>query len=173
MKKAYTDYNMELYKSIVANKTSHYTFHLPVAAAMLMAGFTDMEIYRQTRTILLEIGYFYQIQDDFLDCFGDPTVTGKMGRDIEEGKCTWLSVVFMQRATAAQKKLFCENYGKEDPEAVHVIKQLYETLSLPNTYAIYEEDSFNMIKTHIQQTSRGFPHAIFFKIMEKIYRRDS
>ena len=60
-----------------------------------------------------------------------------------------------------------------DEECVNRVKQLYEDLGLPHTYSLYEEESYNLIKTHIQQTSRGVPHSIFFKIMDKIYRRES
>jgi farnesyl diphosphate synthase len=165
-------FTMERYKAIVLNKTAYYTFYLPVSLAMHMAGYTDPEVFRQAKTILLEMGNFFQIQDDFLDCFGNPDITGKIGTDIQDGKCTWLSVVCMQRANEAQKLIMRENYGKTEPEKVASIKKLYEELGLPNTYAIYEEESYKMIKTHIQQTSRGMPHDIFFKIMEKIYRRD-
>lgn len=167
-----TDYTMDLYKSIVSHKTAYYTFYLPVALAMHMTGFTDPEVFRQTKTILLEIGQFFQAQDDFLDCFGDPAVTGKVGTDIEEGKCTWLAVVCMQRASEEQKEIMKQCYGSIDPDKVARVKKLYEELGLPTTYAIYEEESYNMIKTHIQQISRGLPHELFFKIMEKIYRRD-
>lgn len=44
---------------------------------------------------------------------------------------------------------------------------------LPHTYEIYEEESYKIINTHIQQISRGLPHKLFFKIMEKIYRRNA
>lgn len=60
-----------------------------------------------------------------------------------------------------------------DPEKAARVKELYKTLGLPNTYATYEEESYNMIKTHIQQTSRGVPHQIFLQILNKIYQRDS
>lgn len=105
------DFTMERYKSIVANKTSYYTFYLPIALAMHMAGKTDPEVFRQAKTILLEMGYFFQVQDDFLDCFGDAQITGKIGTDIQEGKCTWLSVLFMQRASPKQKEIFKDCYG--------------------------------------------------------------
>jgi len=40
-----------------------------------------------------------------LDCFGDSSSIGHEATDIETGRCTWLAVVALQRATPAQKKL--------------------------------------------------------------------
>lgn len=168
-----TSFTMDKYKSIVANKTAYYSFYLPFALAMHFAGFKDAEAFRQAKTILLEMGHFYQVQDDFLDCFGDPEVLGKLGKDIQENKCSWLAVVCMQRANADQKKIMTECYGQSDPAKIARVKQLYKELGLPNTYATYEEESYNMIKTHIQQTSRGVPHEIYLQVLNKIYHRDS
>lgn len=106
-------FTMEKYKTIVANKTAYYSFYLPVAVAMHMAGFKDTEMFRQTKTILLEVGNFFQAQDDFIDCFGDPAVTGKIGTDIQDGKCSWLAVVAMQRASKAQKEIMKQCYGQK------------------------------------------------------------
>lgn len=168
-----TCFTMDRYKTIVHHKSSFYTFYLPVALSMHMAGYDDPEIFRQAKTILFEAGYFFQVQDDFLDCFGDPEVTGKIGTDIQDNKCTWLSALCMQRASNAQKEIMKQCYGHSDVDKVQQVKQLYEELGLPHTFALYEEESYNLIKTHIQQTSRGIPHAIFFQIMDKIYRRES
>lgn len=115
----------------------------------------------------------FLFQDDFLDCFGNPEVTGKdAGNDIKEGKCTWLSVVALQRATPAHKQILKRHYGSSDNESVQKVKDIFEELGLPNTYAIYEEETYNLIHTHIQQMSGGLPHKLFFKFLELIYRRN-
>jgi farnesyl diphosphate synthase len=61
----------------------------------------------------------------------------------------------------------------DDLEKVAKVKQLYNDLGLQLTYSVYEEESYNLMNTHIQQISRGLPHDLFFKLLEKIYRRDS
>lgn len=108
-----------------------------------------------------------------MDCFGNTEVTGKVGTDIKDGKCSWLAVVALQRASSSQRKIMEEHYGKPEPESIQIIKNLYEELHLPSTYSVYEEESFNIIRTHVQQISKGLPHDLFFKIMKKIYKRDA
>ncbi|KAL9912455.1 farnesyl pyrophosphate synthase isoform 1-T1 [Glossina fuscipes fuscipes] len=171
--KSVSTFTMDTYKTIAANKTSHYTFYLPIAAAMHLAGLKDAEALRQTKMIAMEIGHFFQVQDDFLDCFGKPEVTGKLGTDIQDNKCSWLAVVCMQRANDEQKAAMLECYGKTEPDKVAQVKELYKTLGLPNTYADYEQESYNMIKTHIQQTSRGVPQDTFLEVLNKIYQRSA
>lgn len=70
-------FTMDRYSSIARYKTSYYSFKMPVALAMYLAGIYRPELHRQSKHVLLEIGHFLQVQDDFLDCFGDPEVTGK------------------------------------------------------------------------------------------------
>lgn len=107
-----------------------------------------------------------------MDCFGNTEVTGKKGTDIKEGKCSWLAVVALQRASPAQKKIMEEHYGRPEEESVQIIRNLYEELGLPSTYATYEEESFNLIRTQVHQISKGLPHDLFFRIMKQIYKRD-
>ncbi|XP_059060873.1 uncharacterized protein LOC131853833 [Achroia grisella] len=153
-----SQFTMEKYETITKYKTSYYTFQMPVTLSLLMTGVDDPETHRQAKTILLEMGEFFQIQDDFLDCFGDPAVTGKNGTDIQDGKCTWLAVVALQRATSAQKQIMEEYYGSSKPEDVARIKDLYEELQLPHTYSVYEDATYDLLRTQIQQVTRGLPH---------------
>ncbi|XP_078040915.1 farnesyl pyrophosphate synthase-like isoform X2 [Augochlora pura] len=165
-------YTMDRYNAIVKYKTAYYTCVLPVTAAMYLAGIKDPEMYRQAKTILLEMGHMFQVQDDYLDCYGDASITGKDGSDISQGKCSWLVVVALQRVTPKQRKILDECYGHADQEKVNRVVQLYNELGLPNTYAIYEEETYNLLNTHIQQISRGLPHKIFLKLLSMTYRRN-
>ncbi|KAM0728777.1 Farnesyl pyrophosphate synthase [Formica fusca] len=166
-------FTMDRYNSIVKFKCSYYTFVLPITVAMHFAGIKDLEMLRQTKTILFEMGHFFQVQDDYLGCYGKPEVIGKDNTDIQEGKCTWLIVVALQRAIPEQRKILKECYGVSDLEKEQCVKRLYNDLGLPNTYSIYEEETYNLLNTHIQQISRGLPHDLFLKLLDNIHRRVS
>ncbi|XP_050674447.1 farnesyl pyrophosphate synthase [Leptidea sinapis] len=162
---------MEKYEAITKYKTSYYTFQMPISLALLMAGVDDPETHRQAKNILLAMGEFFQIQNDVLDCFGDPAVTGKVGTDIQDGKCTWLAVVALQRASPAQRQMMENHYGSSNPDDVNKIKDLYEEVQLPHTYSVYEEATYDLLRTQIQQVTRGLPHDLFFKILDSIFRQ--
>ncbi|KAK2106939.1 hypothetical protein P7K49_016453 [Saguinus oedipus] len=49
------------YKSIVKYKMEFYSFHLPIAAAMYMAGIDGEKEYANAKKIMLEMGEFFQI----------------------------------------------------------------------------------------------------------------
>lgn len=64
-----------------------------------------------------------------------------------------------------------ECYGYPDKEKTDKVKQMYNEIGIPNTYSIYEEETYNLLNTHIQQISRGLPHELFLKLLNKTYRR--
>lgn len=159
------------YKSIVKYKTAFYSFYLPVAAAMYMAGVDGEDEHTNAKKILLEMGEFFQIQDDYLDLFGDPSVTGKVGTDIQDNKCSWLVVQCLQRASPEQRRLLQENYGQKEAEKVARVKALYEELDLPAVFARYEEDSYGRLMGLIAQHAPPLPPGIFLGLARQLYRR--
>ncbi|XP_053460689.1 farnesyl pyrophosphate synthase isoform X3 [Nycticebus coucang] len=159
------------YKSIVKYKTAFYSFYLPVAAAMYMAGIDGQKEHSHAKKILLEMGEFFQIQDDYLDLFGDPSVTGKVGTDIQDNKCSWLVVQCLQRATPEQRQILQENYGQKEVEKVARVKALYEELGLPALFLQHEEDSYSRLMSLIEQFAAPLPPAIFLELARKIYKR--
>jgi hypothetical protein len=66
-----------------------------------------------------------------------------------------------------------ECYGSKHPEKVAKVKELYDILGLPSTYKIYEEQTYALLSTQIQQITRGLPHKLFFKFLQKVYVKDA
>lgn len=163
----------EKYKSIVKYKTAYYSFYLPVSLGLHVSKITNPDLFKVAETILVELGEYFQIQDDYLDCFGDPSVTGKIGRDIEDAKCSWLVIQALKIANEEQKELLKLNYGKEDKACVNKVKDLYRALDLQSVYRNYEEESFTAICDLINSHEKsGLPKELFFALVMKIYKRE-
>ncbi|XP_062255701.1 farnesyl pyrophosphate synthase isoform X1 [Platichthys flesus] len=165
-------FTMERYKAIVKYKTAFYSFYLPVAAAMYMAGITSDEEHNNAKHILLEMGEFFQIQDDYLDCFGDPAVTGKIGTDIQDNKCSWLVVTALEIMTAEQRAELETCYARHDEACIEKVKALYNTLQMPTLYHKYETESYQRLQKLIARHAQNLPHPIFLNFADKIYKRD-
>ena len=118
------------YKSIIKYKTASYSFYLPVAAAVCMAGIVKEKEHASAKKILLEMGELFQVQDDYLDLFWDSSVTGKIGTDIQGSKCSWLVDQCLQPASLEQHQILQENYGQKEAEKVAQAKMLHEELNL-------------------------------------------
>ncbi|CAD7675011.1 unnamed protein product [Nyctereutes procyonoides] len=125
------------YKSIVKCKMAFYSLYLPMAA----------KEHANAKKILLDMGEFFQIQDDFLDLFGDPSVMGKIGTDIQDNKCSWVVVQCLKQASPKEWK---ENYGQKEAEKVAQVKPSYEL---------------------IEQCALPLPPAIFLGLVHNIFKR--
>jgi farnesyl diphosphate synthase len=58
----FSNYTQEQYDAIVKWKTAYYSFCLPVQSALLLAEIEDVQVHKRCREILLEMGYFFQVQ---------------------------------------------------------------------------------------------------------------
>ncbi|CAG7731721.1 unnamed protein product [Allacma fusca] len=113
-------YNLDFYKTMMRYKNGYYTFYSPVATVMIKNGLRDSNLLKEVEELALDIGLVYSIQDDFMDCFVDPKLMGKIGTDIEEGKCTWLFVNALEKCSIPQRRVLLDNYGSKDQERVAV-----------------------------------------------------
>jgi len=163
-------FTMQRYISIVKYKTAFYSFYLPIALAMIVSGITDRALFNKARQILLEMGEYFQIQDDYLDCYGSPEVIGKIGTDIEDNKCSWLVVKALAKVNPKQHKILEENYGQHDPKKVAKVKKLFAELELEEEFHAYEEESYKSIKKLMAEVTT-MPTAIFEFMLMKIYKR--
>lgn len=164
-------YTISTYNKIVQYKTAYYSFYLPVACAMMLVGEKDESQFEAAKGILVQMGTYFQVQDDFLDCFGDPAVIGKVGTDIEDTKCSWLVVQALQRASSQQRELLKRIYGKADPDCVGQVKQLYNDLKLKEVFEEYEAQSYTELRQGIGRQISPAYQAVFLAFLGKIYKR--
>lgn len=75
-------FSLEKHHLIVVYKTAFYSFYLPVALAMRVHGIKDEAAYKAALDILIPMGEYFQVQDDYLDAYAPPEVLGKIGTDI-------------------------------------------------------------------------------------------
>ncbi|RMD43717.1 hypothetical protein DV735_g1455, partial [Chaetothyriales sp. CBS 134920] len=149
------NFSMAKYSFIVIYKTAYYSFYLPVALALHLTGLATPGNLKQAHDILIPMGEYFQIQDDYLDAYGDPAVIGKIGTDIKDNKCGWLINKALLIATPEQRKTLDENYGQKDDAKEAKVKQLYNELQLETHYQQEEEKRVAEIRQRIADVDEG------------------
>lgn len=166
-------FSLDKHSFIVIFKTAYYSFYLPVALAMYVAGVSDSKDLKQAQDVLIPLGEYFQIQDDYLDCYGTPEQIGKIGTDIQDNKCSWIINKALQLASPEQRKILDENYGKKGAQYEEKCKEVFNELNIQKHYLEYEDQVAQQIKTQISQVdeSRGFKQAVLTAFFNKIYKR--
>lgn len=161
------------YEQITKHKAGYYTLAFPVRLGMYAAGVAEAEVHDACTQLLMKMGQYFQIQDDYLDCFGDVAVTGKPGLDIVEGKCTWLVVEALKDADDRQLQILRDNYGVNDADCEKRVKAVYDELALADRFLCWEEESISDFKVQIDllHSKYGFPKLVFKHIIARIFRR--
>ncbi|RMZ91497.1 hypothetical protein DV736_g1270, partial [Chaetothyriales sp. CBS 134916] len=167
------NFSMDKYSFIVIYKTAYYSFYLPVALALHYLGLASAGNLKQVHDILIPMGEYFQIQDDYLDAYGDPAVIGKIGTDIKDNKCGWLINQALLIATADQRKMLDDNYGQKDDAKEAKVKQLYNTLQLEARYEQEEEKRVAELRKRIAAVdeSQGLKKEVLESFLAKIYKR--
>jgi geranylgeranyl diphosphate synthase type I len=107
-------------------KSAKYTIEKPLHMGASLAG-ADQEVLTGYSGYGLPLGEAFQLRDDILGVFGDPSATGKpAGDDLREGKRTALVAMALTTATPAQAAVVRRHLG--DPhltvEGVHDLRQV-------------------------------------------------
>ncbi len=167
------NFSMDKDQFIVIFKTAYYSFYLPVALALHQLDIGTPKNLKTAQDILIPMGEYFQIQDDYLDNFGLPEHIGKIGTDIMDNKCSWLVNQALMVVTPEQKKILEENYGRKDKDKEAVIKRLYNDLKLEQRYKDYEEKRVTELRELISNIdeSEGLKKEVFETFLGKIYKR--
>lgn len=81
-----------------------------------------------------QVGLAFQLQDDYLDVYGDPSVFGKaIGGDIVSNKKTYMLINAMNRADSEQRRRLSEWIGAKDFDAVEkiaAVRAIYDEIGI-------------------------------------------
>lgn len=111
---------------VVRFKSAKYTIERPLHLGAALAG-ADPSILAAYSGYGLPLGEAFQLRDDVLGVFGDPSETGKpAGDDLREGKRTVLVATAMERADSAQKSQIRRYLGDPhlDETGVSVLREI-------------------------------------------------
>ncbi|KAJ5223341.1 Farnesyl-pyrophosphate synthetase [Penicillium chermesinum] len=167
------NFSLDKYMFIVTYKTAYYSFYLPVALALHYLQLASEENLKQAHDILIPLGQYFQIQDDYLDNFGDPEVIGKIGTDIQDNKCSWLVNQAIKLATPEQRAILDASYGRKDKEQEAKVKAVFNELKLDQLYKEYEENVVTDLRAKIAAVDEasGLKKEVFESFLAKIYKR--
>jgi geranylgeranyl diphosphate synthase type II len=89
-----------------------------------------------------KLGLAFQVQDDYLDAFGDPSKFGKqVGGDILSNKKTFLLIHALEAASTTQKAELKKLGGQNSPDKVDKVLQIYRD-SKVDEWALQLKDKF-------------------------------
>ena len=129
----------------------------------------------ELKSIAISIGIYFQVQDDYLDCYGDIKQTGKIGTDIQERKCSWLVVQAIQllKENENKRQILRDNYGYDNQEKVQCVKNIYQELNLQKVYQEYEEKTYQDILKRIDQANFSSKEVeqLLKQILDSIHAR--
>jgi len=129
-------------RTIVRFKSAKYSTENPFLLGGALAGASDalLDAYR---AFSLPLGEAFQLRDDVLGVFGDPSVTGKpAGDDLREGKRTEMIAHAMLLAGEAERQLITARLGAadlSDDEVAQISTILLECGALTATETSIEE----------------------------------
>jgi geranylgeranyl diphosphate synthase type II len=105
----------------------------------------------------MKMGIAFQLQDDWLDCFGDQKKFGKIiGRDILNEKKTFLLIKAYELASEEQKQVLDHAFGNSellDEDKISFVLDCYEQLGVQKV--VFEEinNYLNMAAKSLKQVS--------------------
>lgn len=116
------------YLKMIIGKTSALIAY-PCSIGALIAG-ADREDIELMFNFGVSLGIAFQMQDDYLDVYGDPATFGKaIGGDILNDKKTWLYIIARDRDSDGKFRALLSQ-GLDGQEKIDAVTALYDSLDL-------------------------------------------
>ncbi|WP_165218015.1 polyprenyl synthetase family protein [Schaalia sp. ZJ1691] len=107
-------------RRVIVHKSARYSIVHPAALGALAAGASDSAVSLMD-SILTPWGIAFQLRDDVLGVFGDPSVTGKpAGDDLREGKRTVLLALTWAKAPVRARGVLVNVLGNAQANATDI-----------------------------------------------------
>ncbi|KHJ43119.1 hypothetical protein D918_06685 [Trichuris suis] len=136
-----TNSTLEWYRRLALNKTGRYSFWLPTSVALLIADVKSNEPSDRLFRLCSLLGFYYQVQDDYIDCFGSSNKE-------EDEDC---SDIATGRA----------NYGIRERRHVESVKAIYAKLGVKERYSQLEQELRKDISALISDLACSACSALF------------
>jgi geranylgeranyl diphosphate synthase type II len=137
-----TDVSLEEYMYMIKLKTS-----VLVGSALQMGAIIAEVSDEQSSKIYdfgLNLGIAFQLQDDYLDAFGDPEIFGKqVGGDIIENKKTYLYLLTLDTLKGKEKEKFEELFSMQSADIqvkIYTAKQMFTSTGAVDKIKILIQD---------------------------------
>ena len=123
------DTSVDRSMKIARYKSGKYTIERPLHLGAAMTS-SSKDVTDALSAYGLPLGEAFQLRDDLLGVFGDPSVTGKpAGDDLREGKRTVLIAMTNERQSDAQREIARKYFGKPhiDAAGVAILQEIIES----------------------------------------------
>jgi len=93
----------------------------------------------------VNLGIAFQLQDDYLDCFGDPSKFGKLiGGDILSNKKTYMMLKALELDSSGELNAWVKKTEFDKQEKIEAVKNIYTSLKV-------DELAFQLMETYYQK----------------------
>lgn len=125
----------------------------------------------------LNLGIAFQLQDDYLDCFGNPETFGKqVGGDIIENKKTYLYLKAMEFAKAEEREQLLHLYSiqpNDNSEKIESVKEFFnQTGAAKATQKAIEEYTMKAFETLTKMQIGEDKKMVLKAFGEKLMKRE-
>lgn len=147
------DVTINEYINMITLKTS-----VLVAAALKMGAIVAKADEKQAQHLYnygLNLGIAFQLQDDYLDTFGDPESFGKqVGGDIIENKKTFLYLKALEVTNSTDKERLLDLYStkqKNNTNKIKTVSNIFKSNNIP-------EETFKLIEYYTNKSFENLKH---------------
>lgn len=120
------------------------------------------------------LGIAFQVQDDYLDAFGDPSKFGKqVGGDIISNKKTFLVIHVLESCSEQQQAEYRELMKDSSPDKVQKVLQLFKACGVDTWATGLKEKYINLAEHHLEEIAvPAVRKESLKKLMQFLVQRD-